>query len=451
MANAEVALEHVDFLVLGAGTAGMVAAHRVAAAGRKVAVIDPGPIGGLCSLRGCNPKKILVRATEVLDAMRAAGEHGISSADARVDWSTTIDRKHHFTDPVPARARKSLEASKIEYIAAAGRFAAPDRVTAGERLIAFEAALIATGSTPRPLSFPGAEHLSTSDDLLDLRTPPRRMAIVGSGAVAFELGQAYARLGTEVHMLMRHAEALRRFEQDIVQPLLNVSRELGIELHPNTETEAVEPDKTGYRIHLSGGQPLPADVVLNAAGRVPAVDTLDLPKAHVDYTDHGVKVNKYLRGPDNPRVFAAGDAHGRMQLSPIAGYEGRLVARNFLEGNVVTADYDPIPMALYTVPPLATVGLTQAEAEARELRFDTVHEDMSEWTVFAIEGSRRAAAKVLYEQESGRVLGAHLFGSRADEFINLFAMAMRYDIPRDRLREMVFTYPAFSSVVSSLL
>ena len=451
MPDAETELEHVDFLVLGAGTAGLVAAHRVAGAGRKVAIVDPGPVGGLCSLRGCNPKKILVRATEVLHTVRQAAEHGVTAADIGIDWAKTIDRKHRFTDPVSAQTRDGLQASGIEHIAAAGRFVAPDRVAAGNRLMAFEGALVAPGSIPRPLTFAGAEHLRTSDDLLELREPPPRMVIIGAGAVAFELGQAYARLGTEVQVLMRHDQALRAFDQDVVQPLLDASRELGMVFHAHSEPETVQRGEGGYRIHLHGGAQLDADIVLNAAGRVPAVDSLDLAKAHVDYTDHGLKVNKYLRATDNPRIFAAGDAHGRMQLSPVAGYEGRLVARNFLEGNVAAADYEAVPMAIYTVPPVARVGLTEAEASARELHFDTVREDMSGWTVFAIDGRDHATAKVLYERESGGVLGAHLFGPGADELINHFAMAMRYGIPRVRLREMIFTYPAFASVVSSLL
>src|SRR5687767_6352085 len=154
-------MDHYDFIALGGGNAGLTAAKRVKAAGRKVALIDPTPVGGLCPLRGCNPKKVLVRATEVLQLVRDAGEHGITTGKVSIDWNAVIDRKHRFTDPVTAAAEDGLRDAGVDYIKAAPRFTAPDRLEVDGRALAFDGVVVATGSAPRRLAFPGADRVAT--------------------------------------------------------------------------------------------------------------------------------------------------------------------------------------------------------------------------------------------------------------------------------------------------
>lgn len=445
-----------DFIAIGGGNAGLTAAGRVAAAGRRVALVDRGPVGGLCSLNGCNPKKVLVRTTELLDEIRHAARFGIVDVGpARADWTRVIDRKETFTAPVTPATERSLAAQGIAHLRGAPRFAGPQTLVLGDERLEADAILVATGSTPRRLAFPGADLVLTTDDLLARRSVPRDLVVVGAGVVAFELGQVFARLGSRVTILAPRRRALAGHDEELVEALAAFSAGLGIELLQEARVDAVRSrdDRLAVEVDVAGvGRRLPADVVLNAAGRVPALDDLDLDAAGVARTERGgVDVDRFLRSRTNPAVLAAGDAHGRLALSPVASYEGRVVARNFLEGDVERADWDAIPKVVFTVPPLASVGVTEAEARARGLEPAVVRSDMTGWKVHAIAGDPIARAKVLVDPASRRILGAHLYGSGAGDTINLFALAIGFGLTADDLKSMVFTYPTFASALPHTL
>lgn len=443
-----------DLVVIGGGNTGLSAAYGVAAAGRRVALVDRGPVGGLCSLAGCNPKKVFVRATEVLDEVRRAGEHGIRTGDVSIDWRKVWRRKKSFTDPVPEETEASLRNRGIELLRGEARFVGPDRIAAGERVLTAEGFVVATGSHPRRLPFPGRELVRTSNDVLEIEEPPASMAIIGSGVVAFEFGQVFARLGTKVTILMRHGRALPGFDEDFIESVLRFTEGLGVEFWKDTEVRAASRAGNGVRLDLQrAGESISmeADFVLNAAGRVAAIESLDLPAAGVVWTERGVSVDAYLRSPDNRRVFAGGDAHGERQLSPVASYEGRVIARNFLKGEAERVDYSRIPSAVFTVPPLASVGMTEQEARRAGRPVEVASNDMTAWKVYAIAGEPAARAKVVAEKGTGLILGAQLFGAGAAENIHSFALAMRAGMTTEQFRELVFVYPTFSSALSSTL
>jgi glutathione reductase (NADPH) len=443
-------MEHFDFIALGGGNAGLTASKQIARAGKKVALIDPTPIGGLCSLRGCNPKKVLVRAAEVLEELRHAGEHGISAGKIAIDWNAVITRKHRFTDPVTVNTEQSLVKAGVHYIKAPPRFVANDKLEANGRTLSFSGVVVATGSIPRRLTFPGAEYVSSSDDILELRRIPKTLTIIGSGVVAFEFGQVFARLGASVHLLMHSDKVLRDLEQEIATKLVEYSKSLGMILHERAEIERVEPEKDTYQIKLKSSETIAADFILNAAGRPANIAHLNLEAAGVKYSAKGVVVNEYLRSPSNHRVFAAGDAHGKKQLSPVASYEGGVVAQNFLRGDSVKADLSSVPSAVFTVPPVATVGMTEEKARRQKLSIDVVMEDMSHWTVFSIAGIQPAYGKIISEKGTGRLLGAHLYGPGAEENINIFSLAMRFGITKMQVAELIYAYPTYASALSYL-
>lgn len=444
-------MRRYDFIAIGGGNAGLTAASQVAHAGRRTALVDRGPIGGLCSLNGCNPKKVLVRSTEVLDEIRRAAELGIELNEPQVDWSRVIDRKERFTSGVTAFAEGSLRQQGIDLLQGAHHFIAKNALEVNGEHLKASAVLIATGSTPRPLKFAGAELLKTSDDLLALRVVPPRLAIIGAGAVAFELGHVFARLGSHVTLFAPGTQVLRRHEADLVATLIEFSAaRLGIELIVEVTIQAVSRQGEGLTVEIESqgrARTVQADLVLNAAGRIPSLNGLALDQAEVKTDAGGVVVDEFLRSPSNRQVFAAGDAHGRLPLSPVASYEGRIVARNFLEGDKERVSYEAIPQVLFTIPPLASVGLTEAQARERGLGVSVITRDMADWTVYAIAGEPVARAKVMIESGSSRILGAHLLGGGAAENIHLFAMAIRFGIPADDLKGMVFGYPTFASAL----
>lgn len=443
-------MEHYDFIALGGGSAGVTAARKVRAAGRRVALIDPTPIGGVCALHGCNPKKVLVRAIEVLHEVQHAGDHGIRTGSVKIDWNAVIDRKTSFTESVTERSEEALQRAGIDYIRAPARFGSPESLELGDRTLSFDGIVIATGSSPRRLTFPGAHHVMSSDQILELRTPPARLAVIGAGVVAFEFAHIFARLGSTVHVLIRGDGLLKAHDVDVVSHLVAHLEALGVDFRKGVEVRQVTPNPTSYDVHLTDGATIGADGLLNAAGRPANVEGLALDAANVCYSPRGVKVNEYLRSPGNARVFAAGDVHGEGALSPIANYEGALVAHNFLHGDEKRADYGAVPSAVFTVPALAAVGVTESEARERGLDIEVVSEDISDWTVYRIAGERPAYAKVIMEKRSGRVLGAHLFGPAAEESIHVFAMAMRYGLTREQLSDMLYVYPALTSAMQHL-
>jgi glutathione reductase (NADPH) len=355
---------------------------------------------------------------------------------------------------VSAQTEESLQKRGIDRILAEARFVGPDALAASNRILHAEGFVVATGSHPRRLTFPGANLVKTSDDVLELQEPPKRMAILGAGVVAFEFGQVFARLGTRVTILMRRDRALAGFDQDFIEPVMEFSRQLGVEFLRDVEVHSVGATGNGFRLEVAAegkASALDADFILNAAGRIAAVDTLDLDKAGVQAGDKGVLVDSYLRSPTNHRVFAGGDAHGARQLSPVASYEGRIIARNFMEGDVEEADYSKIPRAVFTVPPLASVGLTEQEAREAGHATEVAVNDMTNWKVYAIAGETIARAKVVTEKKTGEILGAQLFGSGAAEIIHSFAIAMHAGMTVGQFRHLVFAYPTFSSALESTL
>ncbi|HYS54626.1 MAG TPA: NAD(P)/FAD-dependent oxidoreductase [Thermoanaerobaculia bacterium] len=446
--------QQVDMVVIGGGNAGLSAAYRVARAGKRVVLVDKGPVGGLCSLAGCNPKKVFVRASEVLETVRESGKHGVNVGKISVDWETVWKRKHAFTDPVPEWTEKSLADAGVQRVRAVARFLDQQTIAAGDDQWQAEGFVIATGSHPRRLQIPGAELLKTSNDVLELRKPPARMVVIGSGVVAFEFSHVFARLGTKVTMLMRGRGGLTGFDDNFAELALEFTREhLGVEFMPMTDLTAIHKDGNAYRVECAcNGREVvrEADFVLNAAGRDAAVEDLNLAAANVETSQRGVVVDNFLRSKTNRRVFAGGDAHGIRQLSPVASYEGRVIAQNFLQGDVRQVDYTTVPQSIFTTPPLASVGLT--ETIAREMGRDiTVHTaDMSQWTVYAIAGEPIARAQVVAEKKTRKVLGAQLFGAAASENIHLFALAIQCGLTIDHLAEMVYAYPTFASTIQSL-
>ncbi len=438
-----------DVIVIGGGNTGQAAAVRTAKAGKRTVLIDRGDVGGLCALRGCNPKKVMVRATEVLDEVRRAHVHGITTGPVSIEWSRVIDRVHTFTDPMPANTEELFAKAGVARLRGTARFTAADRVAVDGRELSGDAIVIATGSRPRALPIPGGELARTSDDVFDIRVPPRRMVIVGAGVIGLEFGFVFARLGTEVTIVEAKPEALGgELDADFLAPILAHGERLGIHWMWNQQVRAVRRAGQAFAVELADRE-LACDFVLNAVGRTAAVDDLDLPRAGVRGGPKGIEVDDHLRSPHNPRVYAGGDAHGRWQLSPIASYEGRVIARNILAPGSAKVDYTALPRAVFATPPIASVGITEAEARKRGIAVEAVTNDTTSWKVHAIAGDELARCKTVVERATGKLLGAQLCEPTAADTIHVFALAMRAGMTRDQLEDLVYAYPTASSALAS--
>jgi len=438
-----------DVIVIGGGNAGQAAAVRTAKAGKRTVLVDKGDVGGLCALRGCNPKKVMVRATEMLDEVRRAHVHGITTGPIAIDWSRVVDRLHTFTDPMPAKTEETFAEAGVARLRGSARFTAADRIAVDGREVSGDSIVIATGSRPRPLPVPGGELAHTSDDVFDIRVPPKRMVIVGAGVIGLEFGFVFARLGTEVAIVEAKQEPLGgELDADFMAPILAHGEHVGIRWLWNQQVRAIRRAGEAFAVELAD-RTLECDYVLNAVGRSAAVEDLDLAKAGVRGGPKGIEVDDHLRSPHNPRVYAGGDAHGRWQLSPIASYEGRVIARNILAPGSAKVDYTALPRAVFTTPPIASVGITEAEARRRGIDVDAVTNDMTSWKAHAIAGDELARGKTVVERATGKLLGAQLCTPTAADTIHVFALAIRFGITREQLKDFVYAYPTPSSALAS--
>jgi glutathione reductase (NADPH) len=279
---------------------------------------------------------------------------------------------------------------------------------------------------------------------------PPSVVFVGGGYISFEFAHVAARAGARVTILHRGHRPLVEFDPALVDLLTARTRALGVDVRCNTEVCAIQPIDGGYRVTADARGSLTTidvDLVVHGAGRVPDVDESALGAAGVRYSPAGVEVNRYLQSVSNPMVYAAGDcaATDGPALTPVADYEGRIVAANLLEGNHETPDYEAIPSVVFALPPLAGVGLREDQARAQGLSFVTRHENTATWSSSRRAGEAFSAFTVLIEQSSRRIVGAHLLGPHADETINLFALAMRTRITADRFKELLWAYPTQGS------
>ena len=445
-----------DLVVIGSGTAGSTVASQCRAAGWSVAVIDSLPFGGTCALRGCDPKKVLVGTAELLDFSRRLLENHTIKGKLTIDWPELIRFKRSFTDPVPREKERSFEKAGIKSFHGRSKFVDANSLeVAGQRLTA-RFIVVAAGAKPASLGIPGEEHLINSTQFLELDQLPAEIAFVGGGYIAMEFAHVAVRAGARVSILHRGPRVLEGFDPDLVSSLSDRTQELGIALHTGTTVEAIE--KSGPKLVVHARREVKktsftCDLAVHAASRVPDIDDLDLERAQVEREKRGVNVNEYLQSVSNPAVYAGGDAAATdgMPLTPVAGYDGRVVAANVLNGNHVKAEYDAIPTVVFTIPPLASVGMAEETAKRNGLRFRRNHMEIGGWYSSRRVGERTAAFKVLVEEGSERILGAHLLGPAAEETINLFALAMRKAITASDLKQALFAYPTHASDVQYMV
>jgi glutathione reductase (NADPH) len=448
--------QQFDLVVIGTGTAAVTVATRCRKAGRSVAIIDELPFGGTCALRGCDPKKMLRRGPEIIDAVRRFEGRGVVVSDQRIDWPALLAFKRSFTDPVPAKREKEFTRQGMATYHGMARFVDRNVVAVGDDRLKARHIVIASGAKPRPLGIPGAELVTNSTGFMELEGLPRRIVFIGGGYISFEFAHIAARAGASVTVLTRGERPLTGFDPDLVDRLLECSKAAGITLQTHAEVETIERTDAGLRVRAvvtAKPESFAADLVVHGAGRVPALDTLDLEKAGVRAGGDGVEVSDYLQSPSNAAVYAAGDvaATAGPPLTPVSHLEGAVVAENILHGNRAKPDYSGIPSVVFTIPALARVGLLESEAREQGLDFEAKFTDMSGWFTTRRVGETHAAAKFLTEAGSRRILGVHLLGPESEETINLFALAIRSGLNARHLENFVGAYPTAASDIGSLV
>lgn len=443
-----------DLLVIGTGTAAMTAAMPVRAAGWRVAVVDFRPYGGTCALRGCDPKKMLRAGTAVIDDVRRMHPHGVAG-DVHIDWPPLMAFKRSFTDPVPGTTNSRYRDKGIDTYHGRAKFTGKNSVEIDGQAVAARHILLANGAEPVKLGIPGERHLVDNEAFLALESLPRRIVLVGGGYIAAEFSHIAARAGAQVTVLQHGARMLKQFEPELVGWLMESFNTLGIDVRTHTSVEAIERTGTGFTVSAdTAGEKIgiEADLVVHAAGRKPDFGPLDLAAAGVAIDNGRLQLNEFLQSVSNPAVYAAGDA-AQMgpPLTPVSSHDAKVVAANLLQGNHRKPDYTGVPSVAFTIPPIASVGLSEERLRKQGIRFRVNGQKASDWFTARQAAEPVYGFKLLIDEASDRILGAHLVGPHADEVINVFAFAIRHGHTAKDLKTTIFAYPTGAFDIGSMV
>jgi glutathione reductase (NADPH) len=446
--------EDYDVVVIGTGSAGTTFAYKLNSAGMKVAIVDCREYGGTCALRGCIPKKVLTGAADIVDASNRMLGKGTGKEKHVIDWPSLIDFKKTFTDPHPPQKEQGFKETGIGTYHGIASFEDESTLIIGDKKISAKYIVITTGSRPRKLNIPGEEYLITSEDFMELKELPKKVIFAGGGYISFEFAHIAARAGSDVTILQRGDQVLKEFDPDLVDILVKASEDAGIRVIKGKEVKKIEKIRDGFKVttccqNEGKDEIFFADMVVHGLGRVPAIEELQLEKGNVALDKGNISLNEYLQSISNPRVYAAGDCiRPGPPLTPVASLQADIAARNIIEGNKYTADYTVIPSTVFTIPPLAAVGITDIISSRKH---KVLFYDMSQWYSTRRTNLKYAASKVIIDEATDKILGAHILGPNAEEVINLFAVAMRYGLTATQLRSTVFSYPSIAYDLNYIL
>lgn len=448
--------DEFDLFVIGAGTAGMTAANKCASQGWRVGIVDSLPYGGTCALRGCDPKKIMRRGAEIVDAAARMSGKGIVPDGLTMDWSAMMRHKRGFTDAMPSRMESELVGNGVRTFHGAATFTGPSQLNIDGATFESKRFLIAAGARPRPLGFVGNEHVIDSTDFLNLEAIPKRVLFIGGGFISFEFAHIASRAGAMCTIIDHGDRPLKKFDPDLVELLVKRSERAGIDLHRNTTVTSVVRTRGGLRVSVQQNgttTTVDTDLVVHGAGRIPNIDHLGLEAANIAWTPRGISVSSHLQSPSNPAVFAAGDAADTPgdPLTPVAAFEGKVAASNMLKGTTTAPDYTGVPSTVFSIPELNRVGMLEQEAQRDGRNVSVRYTDTSGWYSNYRVGEDTAATKIIIDKETDLILGAHLLGPGYAELINIFGLAIKFGLTTKQLKSMTATYPSIGSDLGSIV
>lgn len=436
-------MKKFDVFVIGTGTAGETALAELIGKGLKLGAADELPYGGTCALRGCQPKKFLVVPSHAALEGRALTERGFAEAPV-LDWKIMRRSMEEFTGPVPESVQRQLTEQGVECFNGHCEFLSPRELRCGEETIQSDYFIIASGARPRPLPFPGGELAGSSDDFLSLREIPENIVFIGGGYVSMEFAYVAAAAGAKVTVIQRGGRIMERFDPYVVSILENACVTRGMDIRTEENPSAIEKRSSGqYRVCLESGDEIETECVIGAVGRVPNIENLGLEAAGVECTKRGITTDEYSR-TSRENIFAAGDCAEGIQLSPLADMEARTAARNILVPESEKSDYSTVPSVVFTYPQLASVGMDERTA-GEKIDAAVYKGSCAGWPNYRRLNESHAGYKIIVDKKHNTVAGAHLAGPYAGELINLFALAIRQNIPVRQLKELPWAYPTYAA------
>ncbi|MBH8554177.1 glutathione-disulfide reductase [Nostocaceae cyanobacterium CENA357] len=435
-----------DLFVIGAGSGGIATARRAAEYGAKVGIAEFDRLGGTCVNRGCVPKKLMVYASHFPDLFEDAQGYGWSPVKSSLDWEKMITAVNNEVIRLNGIYQNMLDKSKVELLEGHGKFVDAHTIVVGERQVTADKILIAVGGHPIKPNILGIEHAITSDDIFHLKEQPKRMVILGGGYIGSEFACILNGMGTEVTQVIRGDKILRGFDDDLRTEIHQAMGNHGIKIINNSELIAIEKDSEGVKVTVRGSaeseETVVVDVVsLAAVGRKPNTQNLGLENTKVKRHDGAIVVDKYSQTAEES-IYAVGDCTDNINLTPVAINEGRALADTLFGGKSRFMSYENIPTAIFTTPEAATVGLT--EAEAREKYGDAVKIYRTRFRpmYYTLAGKdEKTMMKLVVDQNTDKVLGAHMVGTSSAEIIQGVAIAVKMGATKANFDATVGIHP----------
>jgi len=421
-----VADREFDLFVIGAGSGGVRAARFSAARGARVAVAEDRYLGGTCVNVGCVPKKLFVYASHFRDEMEdATSGFGWSLGSSSFDWPTLRDNKTREIERLNRFHEELLRDAGVQHVEGRATIIDPHTVEVEGKRYSAENILVATGGWPTVPEIPGAELAVTSNEMFYLDELPRKAIIVGGGYIAVEFACIFHGLGVDVTELYRGPLFLRGFDGDVREHLAEQIRGRGIDLRFDTNVTAIEKTDSGIRATLTDGSKLDGDLILFATGRHPNTADLGLEEVGVEFGKAGaIAVDEYSR-TNVPSIWAIGDVTNRINLTPVALHEGVCLSETLFNDNPRSPDHEFVPAAVFSQPPVGTVGLTEEEAAEKFEAIDVYRSSFRALKHTLTDGKERTMMKLIVDRVSDRVVGLHMVGPEAGEIIQGFAVAIK--------------------------
>ena len=435
-----------DLFVIGAGSGGVRAARVAAAHGARVAVAEEYKVGGTCVIRGCVPKKLLVYGAHFAEDLQDARRYGWKVGSCKFDWPTLRDNVLAEVERLEGIYTDILERHDVEILAQRATVTGPQQVTLadGTKLSA-ATILIATGAHPVIPDVPGAEHGVTSNEMFHLDAIPRRAVIAGGGYIANEFAGILREFSCEVTLVNRGDIILRHYDEQVRDRLLQISLTKGIGFKFNAPFEKIVKRRDGsLRIHLVGSSPIDADLLLWAVGRAPNTAGLGLDKAGVKLGRNGAVLVDEDNQSSVPSIYAIGDVTDRVQLTPVAVREGQAFADTVFGGKPTRVDYANIPSAVFSHPPIASVGMTEGQARDKLGSYKTFVSDFRPMKNVLAGRNERSLYKLIVDEDSDRVVGIHMIGPDAPEILQAAAVAVKAGLTKAQFDETVALHPTMS-------
>jgi glutathione reductase (NADPH) len=448
-------MDRFDLLVIGGGSGGLAAARRAAEHGAKAAVIESGRLGGTCVNVGCVPKKIMYNAASVAEALHDAAGYGFELGASSFEWSRLKRARDAYVERLNGVYAKNLDLGGIEHIVGHARFTGPRELSVDDRTLSADHVLIAIGGRPRVPRIVGAELGITSDGFFELDKLPGHVAVVGAGYIAVELAGILRALGSEVTMLLRNEQFLRRFDAMLRETLREEMSKDNIAIFGCINLAKVEREPDGKLALCSedGERHSGFDCVLWAVGRTPNTDRIDIERAGVQLDADGNIVVDAFQNTNVGGVYAVGDVTGRWQLTPVAIAAGRALADRLFDGRAqARLEYENIPTVIFSHPPIGTVGMTEDEAH-EQFGQSGVKIYSSRFVALYHAVTKRkpaAAVKLVCIGPQQKVAGVHVIGPGADEMIQGFAVAVRMGATKADFDRTVAIHPTAAEELVTL-